>query len=147
MPTTQPGIMAPYQEKPQFHQPELKLHYDQKRDKDRYFPLLMAVGSTTETATNAALEAKLERLGAALQHTYSTHAARYAGMREELTAIRTPDAGLNDAFSWGAISIEQLRAKVQTTSEVGLVAGYYSSGDSAPPEFGWFFGRDTLYTF
>jgi glycogen debranching enzyme len=146
MPTAQPGIMAPYQEKPQFHQLELKLHYDQGRDKDRYFPLLMTVGSTAETATNAALEAKLERLGAALRQTYSTHAARYARMMRELTAIRTPDVGLNDAFSWAAISIEQLRAKVQPSGEVGLVAGYYSSGDSARPGFGWFFGRDTLYT-
>ena len=146
MPTTQPGIMAPYQEKPQFHPLELKLHYDQKRDKDRYFPLLMAVGSTTETATNASLEAKLERLGGALPQIYAAHAARYTGLREQLTAIRTPDAGLNSAFSWGAISIEQLRAKVQSTGEVGVVAGYYSSGDSARPGFGWFFGRDTLYT-
>ncbi len=29
---------------------------------------------------------------------------------------------------------------------MGLVAGYYASGDSARPGFGWFFGRDTLYT-
>jgi glycogen debranching enzyme len=146
IPAAQPGIMAPYQEKPQFHPLELKLGYDPKRDKDRYFPLLMAVGSTTETATNAALQAKLERLGESLQQIYAAHAARYGAMREELTAIRTPDAGLNDAFSWGAISIQQLRAKVQPTGEIGLVAGYYSSGDSARPGFGWFFGRDTLYT-
>jgi glycogen debranching enzyme len=146
MPSTQPGIMAPYQEKPQFHPLELKLHYDPRRDKDRYFPLLMAVVSTTETATSAALQAKLERLGAALQQTYFAHARRYNRMMEELTEIRTPDAGLNDAFSWAAISIEQLRTKVQPTGEVGLVAGYYSSGDSARPGFGWFFGRDALYT-
>jgi glycogen debranching enzyme len=146
MPSTQPGIMAPYQEKPQFHPLELNLHYDPRRDKDHYFPLLMAVGSTRETATNAALQAKLERLGATLQQTYAAHATRYSRMEEELTAIRTPDAGLNDAFSWAAISIEQLRTKVQPTGEVGLVAGYYSSGDSARPGFGWFFGRDALYT-
>jgi glycogen debranching enzyme len=146
MPIAQPGIMAPYQEKPQFHPLELKLHYDPKRDKDRYFPLLMAVGSTTETATNAALATKLEQLSATLQQTYLAHAARFAGMREELTTIRTPDVRLNNAFSWAAVSIEQLRAKVQPTGEVGLVAGYFSSGDSARPGFGWFFGRDALYT-
>jgi glycogen debranching enzyme len=146
IPTALPGIMAPYQEKPQFHQLELQLHYDPKRDKDRFFPLLMAAGNTTETATNTALEAKLERLNATLQQTYLTHAARYAGLMQELTAIRTPDVELNHAFSWAAISIEQLRAKVQPSGEVGLVAGYFSSGDSARPGFGWFFGRDTLYT-
>jgi glycogen debranching enzyme len=146
MPTTESGIMAPYQEKPQFHQLELKLHYDQKRDKDRYFPLLMTTGNAAESSTNAALEAKLRKLGASLPQTYSIHAARYATLRNELTAITTPDAEFNNAFSWGAISIEQLRAKVQPSGEVGLVAGYYSSGDSARPGFGWFFGRDTLYT-
>ena len=146
IPTALPGIMAPYQEKPQFHQLELQLHYDPKRDKDRFFPLLMAAGNTMETATNTALEAKLERLNATLQQTYLTHAARYAGLMQELTAIRTPDVELNHAFSWAAISIEQLRAKVQPSGEVGLVAGYFSSGDSARPGFGWFFGRDTLYT-
>lgn len=146
IPTALPGIMAPYQEKPQFHQLELQLHYDPKRDKDRFFPLLMAAGNTMETATNTALEAKLERLNATLQQTYLTHAARYAGLMQELTAIRTPEVELNHAFSWAAISIEQLRAKVQPSGEVGLVAGYFSSGDSARPGFGWFFGRDTLYT-
>lgn len=30
--------------------------------------------------------------------------------------------------------------------ETALVAGYYASGDSARPGFGWFFGRDSLYT-
>jgi glycogen debranching enzyme len=67
-------------------------------------------------------------------------------MEKELTAIHTPDAGFDEAFSWAAISIEQLRAKVQPSGEVGLVAGYYASGDSARPGFGWFFGRDALYT-
>jgi glycogen debranching enzyme len=146
MPTTQPGTMAPYQEKPQFHPLELKLHYSPKRDNDRFFPLLMAVGTTSETATTTALQAKLERLCAALPQTYSAHAARYVRIMEELTAIQTPDSGLNDAFSWAVISIEQLKAKVQPTGQVGLVAGYYSSGDSARPGFGWFFGRDALYT-
>ena len=36
--------------------------------------------------------------------------------------------------------------QVRHKDEVGLVAGFYSSGDSARPGFGWYFGRDTLYT-
>ena len=50
----------------------------------------------------------------------------------------------NDDFRWAAISIDQLR--VRHGNETGLVAGFYSSGDSARPGFGWFFGRDSLYT-
>jgi glycogen debranching enzyme len=146
MPGTRSGVMAPYQEKPQVHPLELKLHYDPKRDGDRYFPLLMAVGTTAEMATNAALATKILRLNAAMKPIYEGHVARYAKMLREFTSIRTPDAGLNDAFSWAAISIEQLKAKAQPSGETGLVAGYYSSGDSARPGFGWFFGRDTLYT-
>lgn len=146
MPDSQSGVMAPYQEKPQFHPLELKLHYDPKRDANRYFPLLMAVGKTVETATERTLQEKLERLDVELPEIYAKHKARYAQMLNTLTAIQTPDAGLNNDFTWAEASIEQLRAKAQPSGEVGLVAGYYSSGDSARPGFGWFFGRDTLYT-
>jgi glycogen debranching enzyme len=145
MPDAQPGIMAPYQEKPHFYPLELILHYDPKRATDRYFPLLMAVGTTVETATNVTLQEKLHRLDATLSQIYAKHAARYEQMKNELTAIHTPDTQLNDDVAWAEISIEQLKAR-QPSGEIGLVAGYYSSGDSARPGFGWYFGRDTLYT-
>lgn len=146
MPHTQSGILAPYQEKPQVHPLELKLHYDPKTDGAKYFPLLMAVGRTKETATNTALETKLSKMQDALPQIYAAHAAQCAVMLQESTAIETPDAAFNDDLRWAEISIEQLRAKAQPSGEIGLVAGYYSSGDSARPGFGWFFGRDTLYT-
>jgi glycogen debranching enzyme len=145
MPDTEPGIMAPYQEKPHFYPLQLTLHYDPKRDTNRYFPLLMAVGTTLETAANVTLQEKLHRLYATLPQIYANHAARYEQMKNELTAIHTPDSQLNDDFAWAEISIEQLKAR-QPGGEIGLVAGYYSSGDSARPGFGWYFGRDTLYT-
>lgn len=145
IPSAQPGIMAPYQEKPQVHPLELKLHYDPKRDGTRFFPLLMAVGRTSETATNAALQAKLQQLAATLPELYAAHAARYTTLTQDLTSIETPDPALNEDFRWATLSIEQLKARA-STGETGLVAGYYSSGDSARPGFGWFFGRDALYT-
>lgn len=146
MPHTEPGIMASGQEKPRFYPLQLKLHYEPKRDGSRYFPLLMAVGRTVETAKTAALEEKLEHLNIALPQEYAAHAAEYARMANELTSIRTPDQVLNDDFSWAEISIEQLRAKALPGGNIGLVAGYYSSGNSARPGYGWFFGRDGLYT-
>lgn len=146
MPGGQPGVMAPYQEKPHFHPLELRLHYDPKQDGDRYFPLLMAVGSSVETASNTALQAKLSRMQATLTQQYAVHAARYQRMEDSLTEIRTPDTGLNDDLAWAEVSIEQLKARAQPSGEIGLVAGYYSSGDSARPGFGWYFGRDTLYS-
>jgi len=144
MPDTQPGIMAPYQEKPHVYPLQLKLHYDPKRDGNRYFPLLMAEGTTVETATNRALQEKISTLDAGLRQTYESHEARYSQMLSQLTSISTPDPELDEDFRWAEISIEQLKA--QTGGETGLVAGYYSSGDSARPGFGWYFGRDTLYT-
>ena len=56
----------------------------------------------------------------------------------------TPDARLNEALRWAEVAIDQ--AQVRLGGETGLVAGYYESGDSARPGFGWFFGRDTLWT-
>lgn len=152
MPGAEPGIMAPYQEKPHFYPLELKLHYDPRRDGNHYFPLLLAEGMTQATATNAALGEAISTLDTTLPTIYAAHAARYAHMLSTLTSIETPDTHLNDDFEWAEMSIEQLRAETldktvnRDTGEIGLVAGYYSSGDSARPGFGWFFGRDTLFT-
>lgn len=145
IPGAQPGVLAPYQEKPQVHPLELKLHYDPKRDAGRSFPLLMAVGQTAETATNAALGSQLTTLNQRLPELYKQHAAAYTRLQGNLTSIVTPDAAFNDAFAWAEVSVEQLKAR-SAEGETGLVAGYYSSGDSARPGFGWYFGRDTLYT-
>ncbi|WP_263355837.1 amylo-alpha-1,6-glucosidase [Acidicapsa ligni] len=146
IPGAQPGILAPYQERPQEHPLELKLHYDPKRDGDKYFPLLMAVGTNAESSTVAALGHALEHLNAAIPADYAAHLASYQKLQSESTSITTPDTALNQAFQWGVVSIEQLRAREYTTGDRALVAGYYSSGDSARPGFGWFFGRDSLYT-
>lgn len=151
LPGAKPGIMAPYQERPQEHPLELKLHVDPKVDAGKMYPLLLAVGRTKEMATNESLERRMAELNDRLPEIYTEHAARYRAQEEELTSIQTPDAGLDADFAWAETSIGQLRAKAQPTvampaGEMGLVAGYYASGDSARPGFGWFFGRDALYT-
>ncbi|QMV18625.1 hypothetical protein GOB94_07955 [Granulicella sp. 5B5] len=145
LPGATDGIMAPYQERPQVHPLEFRLHYDPKTDSGKVYPLLMAVGQTKATATNAALEAKLAELDRQLPEIYAAHAARYRTEEEQRTAIETPEAKLDAEFGWAETSIEQLRAKA-TDGEEALVAGYYASGDSARPGFGWYFGRDALYT-
>ena len=146
MPGARSGVLAPYQERPQIHPVELRLHYDPKRDKDRFFPLLMAVGRTPDTAATGTLESRLRALDGGLKEVYAGHLAAYAKQMAAATAIETPEVDLNDDLAWAEVSIEQLRAREARTGKVGLVAGYYSSGDSARPGFGWFFGRDTLYT-
>jgi glycogen debranching enzyme len=150
IPTAAPGILAPYQERPQVHPLELHLHYDPKRDgtgeQARFFPLLMAAATTKESASAKSLGESLAQLNASIPEAYKAHAASYEKLLAESTSIETPDKALNKAFKWGIVSIEQLKAHEYTSNQDALVAGYYSSGDSARPGFGWFFGRDSLYT-
>jgi len=151
LPGAQPGILAPYQERPQFHPAELKLHIDPARDRGRLYPLLMAVGTSAATATNEALGQALAQLNAGIAAAYQAHDEEYRKILADSVSIETPDASLNEDFAWAVASIEQLRAHAYNphstaSSETGLVAGYYESGDSARPGFGWFFGRDALYT-
>jgi glycogen debranching enzyme len=167
IPGAQPGILAPYQERPQVHPVELHLHIDPKRDRGRLFPLLMAAGMNKESATNAALGATLAQLNQTIAERYKTHDEAYKKLLANSVSIETPDKNLNEAFQWAVVSIEQLKAhpvaaqSVPTGQTMGapgpsplgtgddetaLVAGYYASGDSARPGFGWFFGRDALYT-
>jgi glycogen debranching enzyme len=155
IPNARPGILAPYQERPQTHPVELKLHIDPARDRGKLFPLLMAVGTSPATAANSALAAQLDELNQSMALLYATHADSYKSMLQKMVTIDTPDKTLNEAFQWAEISIEQLKAKPYvpdpardpvSAAETALVAGYYASGDSARPGFGWFFGRDALYT-
>ena len=151
IPGAQPGILAPYQERPQVHPVEFHLHIDPARDRGRLFPLLMAAGMTASTATNKALGESLAKLNASIADLYKAHAESYTKLLANSTSIITPDKSLNEAFQWAVVSIEQLRAHPVDahsvpTPETALVAGYYASGDSARPGFGWFFGRDALYT-
>ncbi len=144
MPGTRPGILAPYQEKPKVYPLQLILDFDPKRDAGKYFPLTMAVGTTPETATNAALTQRLAALNTGAQQLYRKTANYYAHFFDGKLTVETPDAWLNMALKWAEVSIDQVQ--VRHGDELGLVAGFYSSGDSARPGFGWYFGRDTLYT-
>jgi hypothetical protein len=145
IPGATPGIMAPYQERPQVHPLELHLAIDPKRDSGKFFPLLMAVGRTPEAAKASALATKLAALNSSIPDLYAAHVQTIADRGATLTTLETPDSTLNQAFLWAEASIEQLRAHTPS-GETALVAGYYASGDSARPGFGWFFGRDALYT-
>jgi hypothetical protein len=143
LPGAASGVMAPYQERPQVHPLEFRLRVP--AGSRVMYPLLMAVGQTKETASSAALQAKLLQLDQRLPEIYAAHAERYRKQESERTSIETPDVRLNEDFGWAETSIGQLRAK-SMDGETALVAGYYASGDSARPGFGWYFGRDALYT-
>lgn len=156
MPGSRPGIGASDFERPAAYPVELHLHIDPARDHDRLFPLLMAVGMNSATATNTALGAALARLNADLPTLYRAQAQHYTDLLAHATTIQTPDKSLDEAYLWAVLSIDQLRTLTTPAAtprefaaqipETALVAGYFSSGTSNRPGFGWFFGRDALYT-
>lgn len=145
IPGALPGAPLPDQDPP-LNTAELKLHIDPVRDHGRLFPLLMAIGTTPATATDAALGARLAELNSSIQSLYKSNADHFQHLIATAVAIETPDPALNEAFQWAEISIDQLRTRTSATDETALVAGYAPSGGGVRPGFGWFFGRDSLYT-
>jgi hypothetical protein len=119
------------------------LHYSPAEDRGKYFPLLM---TTAGSASAATLGRRLAALDAALPALYAATAAHYREFRARHTAIETPDATLNAAYAWAQAAIDQMRAETPERRGEALTAGYAMSGDGTRPGFGWFFGRDSLWT-
>ncbi|HYK90605.1 MAG TPA: glycogen debranching protein [Acidobacteriota bacterium] len=137
MPRAVPGIMPPYQERPQTYPVELKLSFDPKQDSGLFFPLLMAAGGGN-------LGKRLSDLNGRLPELFLRTREHYEHLLANSLIAGTPDPEFDRSLQWAEISIDQSR--VAFHGETGLVAGYYESGDSARPGFGWFFGRDALWT-
>ncbi len=138
MPNTRPGIMAPYQERPQTYPLQLKLSYDPQRDKGSVYPLLLSLVHNNSPYENAAA------IEAALPGLYTKTQEYYAHFFDHRTIADTPNQQLNEALQWAEVAIDQMQVRYK--NEIGMVAGYYESGDSARPGYAWFFGRDTLWT-
>jgi Amylo-alpha-1,6-glucosidase len=139
MPRTRAGIMVPYQEHPQTYPLELKLSYDPKRDQGSIYPLMLGLIDTNDAAPN-----KVSEISAALPQIYAQTHDYYAHFFDHRLTIDTPDRRVNEALQWAEIAIDQCQVKYR--DEIGMVAGYYESADSARPGYAWFFGRDTLFT-
>ena len=147
MPTATYGILEPYQERPKNYPLQFVIHFNPATDGDKFYPLLMTTGETVATSNTAALAARLEALDEGFQASYNATQKHFEVFSAQHLSIDTPDQKLNQAFTWAEVAIDQLR--VQTTpshAETALVAGFYTSGDSARPGFGWYFGRDALWT-
>ncbi len=132
IPGATPGIMAPYQERPHTWPLEFKLAFDPKTQSHRFFPLLMASGS------------KLVQRAQEWPAEFRATQEYYAHFFDHRLIVETPDAKFNLAMRWAEFAIDQ--SQVRLNGETGLVAGYYSSADSARPGYAWFFGRDTLFS-
>jgi hypothetical protein len=147
MPNATPGPMAPYQERPQALPLQFKVRFDPAKDQRHFFPMIAEVGGANEKnspAAIAAMQARLVATANALPAIYGQTRAYYDHFFDTRLTVHTPDSHFDAAMQWAEVAIDQ--AKVRTGSETGLVAGWYPSFDSARPGFGWYFGRDTLWT-
>lgn len=147
MPGAQPGILPPYEERAKFYPAQFVLHFDPAQDANKLFPLLLTTAGTVGDSRDASLAAKLAALGRLLPELYQETAGYYRDFLSHHLSIETPDQNFNDAFEWAEVAIEQLRVRTTPShDETALIAGIDVSADSARPGFGWFFGRDALWS-
>jgi hypothetical protein len=147
MPGTSPGTIPSAQESSDPYALEFKMQFDPQRDKKLLFPLLVAVsydGETLKADTANSLGRKLANLNEHLAEIYAGTHEYYAHFFADKMTIDSPDPTLDQAFRWAELAID--KSQVLFHGETGLVAGWSSSGDSARPGYGWFFGRDTLWS-
>jgi hypothetical protein len=146
MPNAAPGAMRPYQERPKTEPLEFHLSYEPGKDDRVFYPLVAAVsdGKSSGEAARADLLDRLLVQAARIPQLYLETVDFYDHFFDTRLTMTTPDKHFNDALRWAEISIQQSR--VTTANGAGLAGGWFTSGDSARPGFGWFFGRDTLWT-
>jgi glycogen debranching enzyme len=137
------GTVSPYQERPQQFPLEFRVRFDPSRDRGLVFPLLCEVARPGESTS--AMKERMVQTAERLPQIYEQTKELYTHFFDNRVVVHTPDASFDSALAWAELSIE--KAKVTTPEgESGLVAGWYPSFDSARPGFGWFFGRDTLWS-
>lgn len=156
MPGSTPGELRPYQERPLTTPMEFHFSYDPARDDAHFFPLLAAISDAnpnvreTPVPADAARDSRQRLIDRVLAENgrvaerFAHTADFFAHFFDTRLTTETPDHQFDDALRWAEISIQQ--ARVAAPAGTGLAAGWFTSGDSARPGFGWFFGRDTLWT-
>jgi hypothetical protein len=152
MPGATHGDLRPYQERAAETPAVLTFSYDPKRDDDSFYPLLCGVSTPEIAAAPAGSEADptdalLDRVLANEGHIpelYRSTAEFYRHFFDNRFEATTPDPEFDKALSWAEIAVDQSRTPV--TQGIGMTAGWLSAGTTARPGYGWFFGRDTLWT-
>src|SRR5579862_3694801 len=144
IPGAESGILPPYQERAAAWPLQFVLHFDPKREADALWPLLVTLANQPQSQTH--LAERLANLHDSAKSLWEENEKYYQGFLSRRTSIETPDISLNDAFSWAEVAMDQLRVQTANSTEQALTAGFVSSGDAARPGFGWFFGRDGLWS-
>jgi glycogen debranching enzyme len=147
MPSAQPGILQPYQERAHTWPLQFVLRFDPAKDTATTFPILITFANNKQSATTAALADSLQALNRGAISAARANANYYRDFTAQHTSIETPDKKLNQAFSWAEVAIDQLHVESKPDrSTAAFSGGFVGSGDSARPGFGWFFGRDAMWS-
>lgn len=146
IPRAEAGVLPPYQERDANRPLQFVLRFDPKKDQNRLFPLLITFKDHLQGVTKEDAAANLESLDRSAEGIYRSNQSYYDTFISEHTSIETPDQSLNLAFSWAEVAMDQLRAQTQPDGQEPFTAGFAASGDGARPGFGWFFGRDGLWS-
>jgi glycogen debranching enzyme len=143
-----PGEISPYQESPRALPLEFRLRYDPARDQGHLFPLLCEAarpGERNSPEVIAQMERRLAAKAEALPAIFARTKQYYDHYFDSRLIVHTPDPAFDKAMQWSELAIDKAQAST-SSGETGLVAGWYPSFDSARPGFGWYFGRDTLWS-
>jgi glycogen debranching enzyme len=140
-PTARDLSVMPYQEEPKDAPIRFTVEVPVVLARSSFVPIVIAGSVTGREAAKAAYD----RLSSSIPALYAKNVEHYRALLEQTTAIATPDPRLDESFAWAKVGIDKGLA-TNPQLGTGLLAGFRTSGDSERPGFGWFFGRDALWT-
>jgi len=147
MPDAKSGILAPYQERPQKHPLEFQIKFDASQARQQRYPLMVMMSDGKTRLSDKSKETLVQEVVAGEQRIpilYEQTVRYYNEAIGKNLIAETPDRNFDMAIEWAELAID--KSEIRFHEETGLTAGWYTSADSLRPGFGWFFGRDTLWT-
>jgi glycogen debranching enzyme len=133
--------VMPYQEEPRDVPIRFAVDVPPEAMGRSFVPIAIAGSTSGEDAARATCR----RLLASARPLFEQTASHYASLLERTVGVTTPDARLDLAFAWAKVGADKGFA-TNPLLGTGLLAGFRTSGESERPGFGWFFGRDALWT-
>jgi glycogen debranching enzyme len=140
-PTARDLSVMPYQEEPKDAPIRFTVEVPVGRARSSFVPIVIAGSVTGRDQAKAVYDGLVSSIPAL----YARNVGHYRTLLEQTTSIATPDPRLDESFAWAKVGIDKGLATSPQLG-TGLLAGFRTSGDSERPGFGWFFGRDALWT-
>ena len=133
--------VMPYQEEPKDLPLRFEIETTPEATRAGFIPIVFAGSVKGKDEAKAAYDRILGSVAAL----YAGNVAHYRRVQEQTLSVTTPDPALDQSFAWAKVGIDKGLA-TNPGLGTGLLAGFRTSGDSERPGFGWFFGRDALWT-